>query len=46
VPVQVPGGGVAAPVTGQVETTVGQVVAQVPPPPSVVEGVRSVLPLH
>jgi hypothetical protein len=46
VPVQLPGGGAAAPVAGQVDTVVGQVVAPVPPPPSLADGARAVLPLH
>jgi len=45
-PVQVPDGGAAAPVTGQVNSVVGQVVAEAPSPPPVVESVRGVLPIH
>jgi hypothetical protein len=45
-PVHLPDGGAAAPVAGQVETVVGQVVAPAPSPPSLADSVRGVLPLH
>jgi hypothetical protein len=46
VPVELPNPGSAAPVTGQVGTTVGQVTSQAPSPPGVVEHIRDVLPIH
>jgi hypothetical protein len=41
-----PDASAAAPVTGQVQSVAGQVVADVPSPPAVVETVRDVLPIH
>jgi hypothetical protein len=45
-PLQLPDGGATAPVTQQVDSVVSNVVSEAPSPPPVVEGVRSVLPIH
>ena len=45
-PLQLPDGGATAPVTHQVDSVVSNVVSQAPSPPPVVDGVRSVLPIH